>query len=128
MVFGCLDLDFGDTVKKLGWTASCGWKELLNLAKQMSSSKLPMGALEELMEKTKNLSWEDVSVILKINNVRAREFEATTLVGRLVSRKIFFKPVIFPLIRAGRQFSPNLRIEDAGPNRFLLSFQTEEKD
>lgn len=81
------------------------------------------------MEKTKNLSWEDVSVMLKINNDRANDIEALTLVGRLVARKIIPKPVIFPLIKAGWRFAPNLRIEDAGPNQFLFSFQTmEEKE
>lgn len=95
----------------------------------MSSLKQPLCDLEELMQKTKNLSWEDVLGILKVNNDRARDFEAMTLVGRLASRMIFPKLVIFPSIKVGWRFAPNLRIEDAGPNRFLISFQSlEEKD
>lgn len=55
--------------------------------------------------------------------------EAMTLVGRLASRKIFPKPVIFPLIKAGWRFAPNMHIEVAGPNRFLFSFPSmEEKE
>lgn len=58
-----------------------------------------------------------------------QDFEAKTLVGRLASRKIFPKLVIFPPIMAGWHFAPNMRIEDAGPNRFLFSFQSmEEKE
>lgn len=112
----------GVRFKSLGWLASCGWKELLSLVRTMSSSKQPMGDLEELKEKTNNVSWEDVSKVLKINDDRARDFEALTLIGRLGSRKIFPKPIIYPFIRAGWRFAPNLRIEDVGPNRFLFSF------
>lgn len=83
-----------------------------------------MGDIEELTEKTKNLSWDDMAGLLKVNSVRAKDFEALTLVGRLVSRKIFPKPIIFPLIKAGWHFIPNLHIEDAGPNKFLFSFQS----
>lgn len=105
------------------------WKVIAGVVLRMSSSKQPMLDMEELMEKTKNLSWEDMSGILKVNNARATDQEAITLVGRLASRKIFPKSVIFPLIKAGWRFASNLHIEDAGPNKFIFSFQTlEEKE
>lgn len=88
----------------------------------MSTSKAPMSKMDELLERTKNLSWEDVSGLLKVNQECAEDVEALTLVGRLVSRKIMLKPIIFPLIKAGWRFAHNLRIEDAGPNRFLFFF------
>lgn len=94
----------------------------------MGSSKQQLYDVEEYLEK-KNLSWEDISGLLKVNNARAKDFEAVTLVGRLASRKIFPKTLIFPFIKAGWRFAPNMRIEDAGPNRFLFSFQSmEEKE
>lgn len=43
------------------WLVLRGWKELLVLAKVMSSSKKLMTEMDELMEGSKNLSWEDVS-------------------------------------------------------------------
>lgn len=74
------------------------------------------------MEKTKNLSWKDVLGILKVNNDRAKDVKAMTLVGRLPSGKIFPKLVIFPLIKVAWHFALNLKIEDADPNQFLISF------
>lgn len=68
-------------------------------------------------------------MLMKVNNERMKDFEELTLVGRLVSRKFIPKSVIFPFIKAGWKFAPNLRIKDVGPNRFLFSFQNlEEKE
>lgn len=58
---------------------------MLSLADSMSKSKQLMIDLEELIERTKNLSWEDVSGLMKVNMDRARDFEALTLVDRLAS-------------------------------------------
>lgn len=88
----------------------------------MSSSKQPLPGMEELMEKTRNLLWEDVSRLLKMNNERARDFEAMTLVGRLSARKIFPKPIIFPLIKADWRFAPKLRIEYVKTQQISLFF------
>lgn len=78
---------------------SCGqglraWKEILSLAKSKNDSKKPLSDMEELMERTKNLSWDDVSGLMKVNIERVTDFEALMLVGRLVARKIIPKPVI----------------------------------
>lgn len=96
--------------------------------KGMSTSKKILSNMDELLEHTKKLSWEDVSSLLKVNKERARNVEALTLVGRLASRKIIPNPMIFPLIKAGWRFAQNLRIEDAGPNMFLFSFLSLEEN
>lgn len=83
------------------WLGLRGWKELLALAQGMSSYKKPMIDMEELMECMKNLSWEDVLGLMKVNTDRATDFEALTLVVRLVARKIIPKPVILPFIKVG---------------------------
>ncbi|KAB1203085.1 hypothetical protein CJ030_MR8G005521 [Morella rubra] len=90
----------------------------------MSTSKQPLSGMDDLLERTKNLSWEDVSGLLKVNKEIAWDVKALTFVGRLALRKILPKPVLFPLIKAGWRFAPTLRIEYAGPNRFLFSFQS----
>lgn len=128
-VLAILLLVVASSLENLHCLITRGWKELLGLMKKMSSSKQPLPGMEELMEKTRNLSWEDVSGLLKMNNERARDFKALTLVGRLAASKIFPKPIIFPLIKADWRFAPNLRIEYVGPNKFLFSFQSlEEKE
>lgn len=129
ILFYCLfplDLCFGCWTILWRWGLR-KWKEILSLAQRMGDSKKPMSDLDELMEKTKNLSWEDVSGLMKVNPGQVTDSEALTLVGRLTARKIFPKPVIIPLIKAGWRFAPNLRIEDVGLNKFLFSFQTMEE-
>lgn len=57
------------------------------MAKGASSSKAPMNEMEEIMEPTRNISWEDVSGMMKVNNNQVEDFEALMLVGRLASQK-----------------------------------------
>lgn len=78
--------------------------------------------MEEIIAKTKALSWGDLLGLLKPNRSRAQHIHHATLVGRLVSKKVHPSHIIHPLIRNGWRFVTNMKIEDAGPNRFLFTF------
>lgn len=52
-----------------------------------------------------------------------------SLIGKLVSKKIYPFHIIQPIIKVGWRFVSDLKIEEAGANRFLFTFPTsEEKD
>lgn len=67
--------------------------------------------MEEIIEKTKALSWNELSGLLKPNRDRALLISQASLVGRLVSKKIH------PLIRTGWRFLSDLKV----PLFFLVS-------
>lgn len=82
--------------------------------------------MEEIIEKTKSLSWNDLSGMLKANRNRANLINQASLVGRLVLKKIHPPHILHPFIRTGWRFLSDIKIEDAGPNRFLFSFSSME--
>ncbi|KAB1223387.1 hypothetical protein CJ030_MR2G025686 [Morella rubra] len=85
--------------------------------------------MDEIIETTKALSWNKLSGLLQPNKSRAQQNRKVSLVGRLLSKKVYPPYIIHPLIRTGWQFITDLRIEDAGPNRFLFTFPlTEDKE
>lgn len=61
--------------------------------------------MEEIIEKTKALSWNNPSSLVKPNRRRAQNIH-----------------IIHPLIRIGRRFISDMKIEDARPNRFVFTF------
>lgn len=84
---------------------------------------------EELIEKTKQLSWHDISGLLKPNRHRANTIHQASLVGRLVSKKVYPSHIIQPRIMSGWRLASELKIEDAGPNRLVFTFaMSDEKD
>lgn len=85
--------------------------------------------MEEIIEKTKQLSLGDISGMLKPNQSKANNISQASLVGKLFSRKIYPFRIIQPIIKSRWRFLPDLRIEDVGPNRFIFTFTSvEEKD
>lgn len=78
--------------------------------------------MEELIEKTKSLSWNDLSGLLKPNMSRAKTVCQASLVGRLVAKKIYPLHIIQPIICTGWRFLEDFKIEDLGQNRFLFTF------
>lgn len=78
--------------------------------------------MEEIIEKTKLLSWNDLSGLLKPNLSRANHVSKASLVGRLVSKKVYPFHIVQPIIRTGWRFMEDLTIEDAGQNPFLFIF------
>lgn len=85
--------------------------------------------MDELIEKTKALSWNELFGLLKPNRSRAHQIWQASLVGRLVSKKIYPSHIIHPLIRTGWRFTSDINIEDAGLNHFLFTFMmTEDKE
>lgn len=85
--------------------------------------------MEQIIERNKNLSWNDLSGVLKPNRSRASTIRQAMLVGKLVWKKVYPFHIIQPLIRAGWRFVQDQKIEDVGANRFLFTFQSvEEKD
>lgn len=60
--------------------------------------------IAKITGKTKDIAWDDLTSLLKLDlnlNQRKSKF---MLVGRLVSKKIHLKQVIFPVIRLGWRF------------------------
>lgn len=49
------------------------------------------------------------------------------LVGRLISRKVYPRQVIFPIIHSGWRFLKDLQINDVGPYKFSFTFASVEK-
>lgn len=78
--------------------------------------------IDEIAEQTKNLSWDDLSDFLHIDEERAESVCQLSLVGRLVSRRTFSPQVIDPIIRSGRRFAREFQIDNIGQNRFLFTF------
>lgn len=78
--------------------------------------------MEEIIAKTKALSWDVLSGLLKPNRGCAQQIHKASLVGRLASQKIYPPHIIHPLIHTGWRFVPDLTIEDDGPNQFLFTF------
>lgn len=89
----------------------------------MASSSVDLNLI---IHKTQALSWEDLSSQLEVDPVKAEQKALISLVGRLVSTKILFKPAVHEAFRSAWKFSFNLKIKDTGPNTFLFHFGSPE--
>lgn len=78
--------------------------------------------MEEIIEKTKQLSWNDLSGLLKPNRCRANSVHKALLVGKLVSKKVHPFHILQLLILSGWRFISDLKVEDAGDNRYIFTF------
>lgn len=93
----------------------------------MDSSESDMAReIAEITAKTRDLNWDDLSTLLSFDSLLAHQKSKPILVGRLVSRKVHLKQVIFPVIRLGWRFLHDFQIEDVGPNKFLFAFASAE--
>lgn len=76
--------------------------------------------IDHLIEQTKALSWDDITLILDMAPVAKISNHA--LVDKLVSSKALNKYTFHSTVRAVWSFVPGLNIEDLGINTFLFSF------
>lgn len=93
-----------------------GWSE--------PTMDLPNPDLNALIRKTQALSLDDISTQLEVDPTKAEQKAFISLVARLASKKILFKPVVHEAIRSTWNFASNMKIKDAGPNTFLIHFES----
>lgn len=84
--------------------------------------------MEEIIEKTRQLSWNDISGLLKPNCNRANSVCKALLVGQLVSKKVHPFHIIQPFILFGWRFITDFKVEDAGTNRYIFTFASLEDE
>lgn len=80
--------------------------------------------IDAIAEQTKNLSWDDISGVLKLDEQRADSLSQLSLVGRLISRRALSSQVFHPIIRSGWRFAKEFKIDNVGQNRFLFTFSS----
>lgn len=80
--------------------------------------------IDAIAKQTKNLSWDDISKALKLDEERADSVSQLSFVGRLISRRILSSQVFHPVTHSGWRFGKEFKIDNVGQNWFLFTFSS----
>lgn len=80
--------------------------------------------IDAIAKQTKNLSWDDISEALKLDEERADSVSQLSFVGRLISRRTLSSQVFHPITCSGWRFGKEFKIDNVGQNWFLFTFSS----